>query len=69
MDDRLAIDDAEQGAPQANQVAGLLERSGTSEMRVRFTPRFAENFEKLFGALLLVHAACARHALGEIGAA
>ena len=50
------------------QAAGLLERSGTSEMRVRFTPRFAENFEKLFGSLLLVHAACARHALGEIEA-
>jgi DNA-binding MarR family transcriptional regulator len=51
------------------QAAGLLERSGTTEMRVRFTPRFAENFEKLFGSLLLAHAACARHALGDIDAA
>jgi hypothetical protein len=50
------------------QAAGLIERSGGPEMRVRFTPRFAESFEKLFGSLLLVHAACARHALGEIGA-
>ena len=50
------------------QAAGLIERSGAPEMRVRFTPRFAENFEKLFGSLLLAHAACARHALGEIEA-
>jgi hypothetical protein len=48
--------------------AGLIERSGGPEMQVRFTPRFAENFEKLFGSLLLVHAACARHALTEIEA-
>ena len=47
--------------------AGLIERSGGPEMRVRFTPRFAESFEKLFGSLLLVHATCARHALAETG--
>jgi DNA-binding MarR family transcriptional regulator len=50
------------------QAAGLLERSGTLDMRIRFLPLLTESFEKLFGSLLLWHAACARHALGENGA-
>ena len=48
--------------------AGLLERSGTPDMRIRLLPRFIENFEKLFGSLLLWHAACTRYALGKIDA-
>jgi len=50
------------------QAAGLLVRSGTPDMRVRFVPHFIEDFEKLFGSVFLVHAACARYALGEVDA-
>ena len=50
------------------QAAGLLERAGTSDMRVRFLPHFIEDFAKVFGSLFLAHAACARYALGEVEA-
>jgi DNA-binding MarR family transcriptional regulator len=50
------------------QAAGLIERSGTLDMRIRLLPRFTESFEKLFASLFLVHAACARYAHGEIDA-
>ena len=48
------------------QAAGLLKRSGTLDMQIRFLPRLIESFEKVFGSILLWHAASARYALDEI---